>query len=169
MTAILCAHCTAMCCRYIALPIDEPETEKDFDDIRWYLLHDGISVFVEDGDWYLGVQTVCRHLQADHRCGVYETRPQICRDYTTDNCDYHSGDYNWQHHFAVPQHLDEYLADHPPKRGRARRGKAGKLQRMHSAIGIRRRKQGRVDYAAEQRDLRGVPLPVLALPTEAGA
>ncbi|RMF80705.1 MAG: YkgJ family cysteine cluster protein, partial [Planctomycetota bacterium] len=38
MPGILCEHCTGFCCRYIALPIEEPETRQDYDDIRWYLL-----------------------------------------------------------------------------------------------------------------------------------
>ncbi|MGE0480926.1 MAG: YkgJ family cysteine cluster protein [Phycisphaerae bacterium] len=121
MGGILCEHCTALCCRYIALPIDTPETRKDFDDIRWYLLHEGVHVFVEDGDWYITMQTNCRHLQPDYRCGIYDTRPQICRDYTTANCDYHSGDYGWEQHFSAPAHLDDYLRLHPPKQPRKRR------------------------------------------------
>ena len=40
------------------------------------------------GHWYLLVHTTCKHLQADNRCGIYHTRPQICRDYSTDNCEY---------------------------------------------------------------------------------
>ena len=44
----LCDYCTAKCCRYFALPIDEPTEPKDFDFIRWYLLHDRATVFVED-------------------------------------------------------------------------------------------------------------------------
>ena len=59
MPGILCEHCTAVCCRYIALPIDTPQERSDFDDIRWYLLHEGISVFVEDGP-AVQVQRRCR-------------------------------------------------------------------------------------------------------------
>ena len=64
---ILCEYCTAKCCRYFALPIDTPTDRKEFDFIRWYLLHDRATVFVEEGSWYLLVHTVCRHLQDDHR------------------------------------------------------------------------------------------------------
>ena len=65
---VLCDHCTAKCCRYFALPIDTPESPRDFDFIRWYLLHGRASVFTEDGDWYLLVHTACKHLQTDNRC-----------------------------------------------------------------------------------------------------
>ena len=84
---VLCEHCTAKCCRYFALPIETPTKRKDFEFIRWYLLHGQATVFTEDDDWYLLVHTKCKHLKDDHLCGIYEPRPQICRDYTTDNCE----------------------------------------------------------------------------------
>lgn len=103
----LCDHCTAKCCRYFALPIDAPTTERDFDFIRWYLVHESASIFTEGDTWYLLVHTKCKHLQADNRCGIYETRPQICRDYTTDECEY---DENWtyERYFEVADQLTEY-------------------------------------------------------------
>ncbi len=105
--ANLCEYCTAKCCRYFALPIDEPDCRKDFDYIRWYLLHDRASVFVDEGDWYLLVHTTCKHLQDDHRCGIYETRPQICRDYTTDGCEYED-DWVYEKYFETPEQIAEY-------------------------------------------------------------
>lgn len=163
MPGILCEHCTALCCRYIALPIDTPETIRDYDDIRWYLLHDGIHVFVEDGDWYIMMGATCRHLQPDFRCGIYATRPGICREYSTDNCDYHSGDYGWDHHFAAPEHLDEYVAAHPPKPARGSRGRSGRGVRsgVHARLGRPRKRKPAFEYATATADIRGVPLPVL--------
>jgi Fe-S-cluster containining protein len=94
----LCEYCTAKCCKYFALPIDIPETFEELEYIRWYLLHDRASVFKEDDDWYLLVHTTCEHLLPDNRCGIYETRPKICRDYTTDNCEY---DDSWTYDFYL--------------------------------------------------------------------
>ena len=104
---VLCDHCTAKCCRYFALPLDKPDSRQEYDYIRWFLLHERTAVFVEEGDWYLLVHTSCRQLQADGRCGIYETRPQICRDYTTDDCEY---DENWTYpqYFETPEQFDEY-------------------------------------------------------------
>ena len=101
----LCDRCAALCCRYVALPIDNPDTAKDFDNVRWYLMHENVHVFVDDDQWYVGFATRCKHLQPDNRCGVYETRPRICRGYTTDNCDYHGGDYQYQHLFTSAEQL----------------------------------------------------------------
>tara|TARA_A100001391_G_scaffold192672_1_gene167146 strand:+ start:89 stop:649 length:561 start_codon:yes stop_codon:yes gene_type:complete len=103
----LCDHCTAKCCHYFALPIDEPVSRKDFDFIRWYLLHDRASVFVDEETWYLLVHTTCKHLQADNRCGIYETRPQICREYTTDDCEF-DDDWCYERYFETPEQIDEY-------------------------------------------------------------
>lgn len=104
---LLCEHCTAKCCRYFALPIDEPIDFEDFEFIRWYLLHEHASVFVEDDSWYLLVHTTCQHLQDDHRCGIYDTRPQICRDYSTNDCEYED-DYTYEHYFETPEQVQEY-------------------------------------------------------------
>lgn len=162
MPGILCEHCTGFCCRYIALPIETPTEAGEFDDIRWYLLHEGISVFVEAGEWYLNVSTNCRHLQPDFRCGIYETRPKICRDYSTDNCDYHSGDYGWEHHFTCPEHLDDYLAEqHGPRRKSGKRRDGKRIGRVRVRLGGRTARS--TDYAAARVDTRGVPLPVLAM------
>lgn len=103
----LCDHCTAKCCHYFALPIDTPVDRGDFDYIRWYLLHDRATVFVEDETWYLLVYTTCKHLQDDHRCGIYHTRPQICRDYTTDECEFED-DWAYEKYFETPEQIDQY-------------------------------------------------------------
>lgn len=108
MGSLLCEHCLAACCRYIALPLDKPTSAKDYDDIRWYLMHQGISVFVEEGDWYIQFQTRCKNLGADNRCGIYESRPEICRDYEPGECDYAGGTYDYENLFTHPQQIDDY-------------------------------------------------------------
>lgn len=105
---VLCDHCTAKCCRYFALTIDTPETYEDFDFIRWYLLHRETSLFIEEDTWYLVVHTACDKLMADNRCGIYETRPQICRDYTTDNCEF-DNDATYDQLFETAEQFHEYM------------------------------------------------------------
>ena len=105
---VLCEYCTAKCCRYFALPIETPTDHEDFDFIRWYLLHEGATVFVEDGGWYLLVYAQCKQLQPDNRCGIYETRPGVCRDYSTNNCEYED-DWTYDRYFETPQQIDEYI------------------------------------------------------------
>lgn len=104
----LCDHCPAKCCHYLAAPIDAPSTQQDFDYIRWYLLHNEATVFVEDGSWYLLIYSSCRFLRSDNRCGIYETRPQICRDYSTDICEYED-DWVYEKYFETPEQVEEYV------------------------------------------------------------
>ena len=42
-----CHLCTARCCRYIALEIDRPSDPKGCDQVRWFLLHEGVKVWVQ--------------------------------------------------------------------------------------------------------------------------
>ena len=119
----LCDYCAAKCCRYFALPIETPTSRRDYDFLRWYLLHGRASLFIEDETWYLLVHTECRHLQPDHRCGIYETRPQICREYNTNNCEY-LDDYTYDQYFETPEQIDEYAeAIFPRRRGESFRSR----------------------------------------------
>lgn len=104
---VLCDYCTAKCCRYFALPIETPTTRKDFDFCRWYLMHKGATIFTEDETWYLCVHADCKHLQEDQRCGIYESRPQVCRDYSTTNCEY-DGNWTYDRYFETSEQIWEY-------------------------------------------------------------
>jgi hypothetical protein len=106
---VLCHRCTGLCCRYFALPLDTPEGWADYDDIRWYLSHQGTEVFVEDGDWYLNVLNPCRYLAGDHTCVNYELRPKICRGYKTDDCEHTGDDYGYQKHFTSDKQMEDYM------------------------------------------------------------
>ena len=70
-------------------------------------MHDRASLFVEEETWYLLVHTVCKHLQEDNRCGIYETRPKICRDYTTDGCEF-DDTFTYETYFETPEQVEEY-------------------------------------------------------------
>jgi Fe-S-cluster containining protein len=116
----LCSYCSAKCCKYFALPLETPTEREDFEYIRWYLLHERAAVFTEEGTWYLLVHTTCKHLQPDNRCGIYHTRPPICREYSTDNCEYED---NWvyDHYFETSEQVEEYIeATLGPTRGNIR-------------------------------------------------
>jgi Fe-S-cluster containining protein len=104
-----CEKCDSLCCRYFALPIEKPRDKGDYDDIRWYLCHRGISVFVEDGDWYISIKNKCRHLTKDNRCRVYDKRPRICRGYRHSTCDFVEGYYDYSLHFTNDKQMAEYI------------------------------------------------------------
>ena len=119
---VLCDYCTAKCCKYFALPIETPETYDDYEFIRWYLLHDQATVFTEDEDWYLLVHTTCEHLQPDNRCGIYETRPQICRDYSTEDCEYED-EWTYEKYLETADQMAEYTEAIIQKKGQSIRSR----------------------------------------------
>ena len=53
------------------------------------------------------VLNACDNLLSDGRCGVYETRPKICRDYSTKNCEY-DADGLYDLYFETPEQIHEY-------------------------------------------------------------
>jgi Fe-S-cluster containining protein len=107
---VMCKKCTGLCCRYFALPIEDPEDWDDYDDIRWYLCHDDISVFLEDGDWYLNVENKCKYLaDKDHTCKHYDKRPKICRGYETEDCDFTGNNYDHELYFTTDKQMEEYM------------------------------------------------------------
>ena len=100
------------------MPIETPVTRKDFDYLRWYLIHGKISLFVDGETWFLMVHNVCDHLQEDYRCGMYDGRPQICRDYTTDDCEY-DGDGLYDMLFECAEQIAEFSEAFQPQEPRA--------------------------------------------------
>jgi len=105
-----CEKCNGLCCRYFALPIETPETREDLDDIRWYLCHRDVTVFVEDGEWYVSIRNKCRHLsEKDYKCLIYDKRPKICRKYKHAECDFVEGEYDYELHFTSDKDMEEYM------------------------------------------------------------
>ena len=76
------------CCNYITQEIDTPRSMDEFDTLLWQLAHENNQAYKDEDGWFLLVYTKCHFLQDDGRCGIYETRPQMCRDYTNDYCEY---------------------------------------------------------------------------------
>ncbi len=132
---ILCAYCTAKCCRYFALPIDTPETWDDYDHVRWYMMHGDVSVFVEDETWYLVIHADCKHLMDDHLCDAYLARPGICRKYSTGDCEY-DDDAVYDQLFESPEQVWEYAEAVLPRRRRRKANQPIRLPVL-SSVGSR--------------------------------
>ena len=161
----LCEQCVALCCRYYAFEIDKPERKRDFEDMRWFMLHEGTIIFVEEGSWYVQINRKCKSLLPDNRCGIYDNRPSICREYTTKGCDWHTEEYDYDHLFTEPEQLqrfgEEYLAKRRKRRLVAARKKAGGRSRERRAITDRklrtRKKPESVQRHSSKRSTAGKP------------
>ncbi len=106
-----CKSC-GKCCRYFCFEIDAPEDYEAYEDLRWFLLHGGVSIHIdEDGDWYISIPLACDALTDDNRCEIYPDRPLICRKYSAANCDRTGGDYEYQEEFTTPEQIEAYARE----------------------------------------------------------
>jgi Fe-S-cluster containining protein len=108
----LCAACGGMCCRYVAVEIDKPTCKRDYDHIRWYLLHEKVHVFLDhEKRWFVEFETPCSALQADAACGNYAERPRICRQHGEGavECEYVSDDQPFRRRFSTATEFEDYL------------------------------------------------------------
>lgn len=77
-----CHKCKAECCNSVTVEINTPKTKKEFDEIKWFILHKNVQVYIDfDKNWNVEFITPCTSLDKDHRCTTYDTRPAICRLY----------------------------------------------------------------------------------------
>ncbi len=85
-----CAACAAYCCRNLVLPLGTPQTAADVDEVRFLLGFEGLAVALTDHGYRLIVQTACRALTADNRCGLFDSpeRPFLCNEYDATRCHY---------------------------------------------------------------------------------
>ncbi len=63
---------------------------SDFDTLLWQLSHHNVQAYKDEDGWYLLLNTRCQHLLEGGGCGIYDSRPQICRDHSNDYCEYDS-------------------------------------------------------------------------------
>ena len=86
-----CSHChPSKCCSYITQQIDAPRSMADFDVLLWQLAHQNVQAYQDEDGWFLMFNTPCLHLLPNGGCGIYETRPQICRTHSNDYCEFDS-------------------------------------------------------------------------------
>ncbi len=110
-----CSGCGA-CCSYVATEIDKPTTARDYDQIYWYLAHRNVSVYIDwDGDWYLEFETRCEHLTENRTCGVYEDRPQVCSDFSFEECEPTTKEPAHRVQFTRPEEFFTWLQEKRPR------------------------------------------------------
>ena len=85
----LCTYCTAKCCRYFALGMDQPTAWRDFDHMRWFLTHEGPVCSLKRAPgicWYIRRANTCggqplRHLRnpAANLSGLHDRQVRVRR------------------------------------------------------------------------------------------
>lgn len=130
-----CDRCPARCCRYFALEIDKPVRSRDYDRILWYLLHEKVVVWVQDGEWYLEIGNRCKALGDDDRCMEYASRPTVCREYGVSEdveCEYDGEGLEFEQYFDSADEFRKY-ADRQLKKRAARLARRRELYRLRRA------------------------------------
>jgi Fe-S-cluster containining protein len=112
-----CSRCDAStCCTYTTEALGSLRSKADFDHLLWQVSHEHVEVYRDSDGWYLLIRGHCEHLQGDGACGIYETRPQVCRDYSNDWCEFDEpAETHFREHFRNHAELLAYC------RGRFRR------------------------------------------------
>ncbi|MEJ2214391.1 MAG: YkgJ family cysteine cluster protein [Gammaproteobacteria bacterium] len=105
-----CSRCSeTICCTYITEAIDTPRSKTDFRHLLWQVSHQNIEIYKDDSGWYLLISGRCQHIQENGACGIYDDRPEICREYSNDWCEFdESAEKGFIHHFRNYQELLSY-------------------------------------------------------------
>ncbi len=138
--AVICSKkCRARCCNYVTIQIQPPNSERDWDEIRWWLIHEGIHVVKDDDGWMAIVHSRCEYLDRNNHCLAYKHRPSTCRNYDAENCEY-TGPVPFKVCLTDEQDLEHYLRQRSLQRGRAiaRRIRAARRQLPAQGSGERR-------------------------------
>ncbi len=104
-----CVDCEALCCKYISVEIDAPEDQESVDHLRWFLYHDKVSIYIQDGQWHLCVDVRCKQLKDDKKCRIHYDKPDICKGHGTDECEFGNPDFKLDAEFKDWDDLRTYL------------------------------------------------------------
>jgi len=106
-----CKDCNGKCCRYIAIEIDAPETKEDFENIKWFVAHKNVNVYIdEDEEWHVEFITPCEFLREENECKIYDNRPEICKEYEHNECTFHNN-YEEKHTFKTLKDVEDYMKE----------------------------------------------------------
>jgi len=101
--------------------VPTPRRKVDVDEMRWFLAHENVTSYLEDGQWHLQIYNRCKHLTDDHTCSNYEDRFDVCRQYEPHECEI-TGEEDVIR-FRCTEDYDRYLESRRKKRKAKKTGK----------------------------------------------
>jgi len=105
---ITCDKCDDNCCKILVVEIEAPRTRDDFQDIKWYLYHPGISVYIDlDDAWNVQFDSQCKYLDENGKCLIYDKRPPVCRESAVEDC--HKNKKEIKHFFGTVEEYEAWL------------------------------------------------------------
>ena len=98
-----CSRCfKSVCCTYTTEALGSMRSMADFQHLLWQVSHAHVEAYKDSDGWFLLIRGSCEHLRDDGACGIYEIRPQVCRDYANDCCEFDSPA---EEHFQLPKFI----------------------------------------------------------------
>lgn len=107
--------CRGRCCRYITVGVPTPLGRADWDEMRWWLAHDGVMVTWDEDGWLLHIEARCGNLRHDSACGVYPHHMGTCKEYDAQTCEF-TGPTEYDVELKSELDLARYLAKRKLKR-----------------------------------------------------
>ena len=141
-----CRDCDSKCCQYFTVPLSRPADRDDFDAMTWYILHGGVSIYIDhEGDWYVNVTSRCTALGQDGLCRIYSVRPEICRVHTDEICEKDEANYDFREHFFTVEELTAYARKFLDRKEEVRRTRSVAAKRSWQRRRQPAENQGRPD------------------------
>lgn len=105
-----CSRCRgSTCCTYATQALGTLRAKADFDHLLWQVSHEGVEAYRDSEGWYLLIRGRCEHLAADGSCRIYAARPQVCREYSDDWCEFDEpAETHFREHFRSHGELLDY-------------------------------------------------------------
>ncbi len=105
-----CTTCTAKCCGYFVIEIDTPRSKREFENLKWILAHKDVEIYVEKKIWHMEVKNKCKYIDKDHKCGIYEERPLVCREHDVSDCEHiHNDIFKHDLVFTDIKDMDDFM------------------------------------------------------------
>lgn len=100
-----CSFCKgSKCCSYFTQQVDTPRSKADFHTLLWQIAHHDVEIYQDEDGWFLLINNRCQFIETDGRCGIYQQRPAICREYENDWCEYDE---------PAEKHFKRHFTDYP--------------------------------------------------------
>ena len=103
-----CASCTGKCHHHFSLPFDSPHVQKDYEVIRWCMVHCKTTIFYQGDGRCLMIHERCYYLLPNNLFVFQETRQQIWRDYTTKECEYED-DWIYKCYLEISEQMQVFI------------------------------------------------------------
>ncbi|MCK5283241.1 MAG: YkgJ family cysteine cluster protein [Nanoarchaeota archaeon] len=106
-----CSKCDGHCCKYVTIQVDEPKEDIDFEELKWFLCHENMFVYIDhDNQWCIEVKTPCKYQDPKtNLCTIYEKRPTVCSEHQADECESNEGyEEYYKKIFHTMEEIDAY-------------------------------------------------------------